>query len=299
MTANGEPVEDLIARARRGEVSPAERRRLEVALHTSLEARLLYEAGLAFDREASLRPGDEALVERIASRVVGAPRRRLLPSWIAAAAVLTSAAAAVAAWTVVGTAPAAVHSLAPAGVVRAGSSIVNRARLTSAAPGRLTDEQQKAPFPAEARAAAERLGAPASERAARPATKPEAQAETPAALFKRANLARREGHLVEALQAYERLQRQFPDSNEAVFSHLTVAELQLRRGNPGSALREYRAYEAAGGDLTDEALWGQAKAFRALGRTGEEREVLKRLLERVPKSVYSGSAQQRLNATER
>lgn len=295
MTTNGEPIEDLIARARRGEASPAERRRLEVALHTSLEARLLYEAGLAFDREASMRPGDDALVERLASRVVGFPRQRLGSSAAVAAIVLMSAAAAVAAWTVVDAAPRSVHLLAPTGVVRAGTATVSRPAFPGPATRRSNEERPPVTAPSEVTVAPPE----ALTRAARPVVKPELPTDGPGALFKRANLARREGHLADALRAYAQLQRQFPTSSEAVFSHLTVAELQLRQGNPASALREYRAYEAAGGDLTDEALWGQAKAFRALGRTGDERQVLKRLLERAPNSVYSGSAQQRLNATER
>ena len=67
--------EDLIVRAKRGGLSESEQRQFRELLDSSSEARLLYEAGCAFDRESHVMPGDEARLERIAHRM---QKRRLL-----------------------------------------------------------------------------------------------------------------------------------------------------------------------------------------------------------------------------
>lgn len=67
--------EDWIVRAKRGGLSESEQRQFRELLASSSEARLLYEAGRAFDRESHVMPGDEARLERIAHRM---QKRRLL-----------------------------------------------------------------------------------------------------------------------------------------------------------------------------------------------------------------------------
>ena len=62
-------VEDLIARSRRGELLPEEEKQLELALFMSAEARALFEAGVAFDGQSPVLPGDDALIARLAERV--------------------------------------------------------------------------------------------------------------------------------------------------------------------------------------------------------------------------------------
>ena len=59
MSRNAAP-EDLLVRARRQQLDDADERRLELSLSSSRELSLLYEAGVGFDAEASVLPGDEA-----------------------------------------------------------------------------------------------------------------------------------------------------------------------------------------------------------------------------------------------
>src|SRR5689334_19407459 len=93
-------VEDLSALSRRGELDTAERRRLELLLGSSSEARLLHQAGLELDQAGSVLPGDDALAERVKRRVMArvqpmpARRRRRLLPWAVAAAVACVAVAA-------------------------------------------------------------------------------------------------------------------------------------------------------------------------------------------------------------
>ena len=60
----------------------------------------------------------------------------------------------------------------------------------------------------------------------------------PRALFARANEARRRGRVTEALGLYQRLQATYPNSAEARHANLTVAELELGRGNASRALQK-------------------------------------------------------------
>src|SRR6185503_15450835 len=94
-----EGTEDLSAKARRGELHDADRRRLQLALHSSLEARLLHRAGCEFDAGDTVLPGDDELADRIVRRMLtgrDARRRSRARVWLlaAAAACLTAGAAA-------------------------------------------------------------------------------------------------------------------------------------------------------------------------------------------------------------
>jgi hypothetical protein len=95
-------LEDLSARARRGELDAAEQRRLQLALKASFEAHLLHRAGCEMDAEGAMLAGDDALSERIQRRVLdraapAAPvRRRRFSAWGIAAAVACVAAVATA-----------------------------------------------------------------------------------------------------------------------------------------------------------------------------------------------------------
>ena len=90
-------IEDLSARARRANLGEAERRRLKLMLGASIEGRLLHRAGLDFDDENAVLPGDDAIAARIAERVLAHSsrtpavrrRRKWLP--LAAAACLMTA----------------------------------------------------------------------------------------------------------------------------------------------------------------------------------------------------------------
>ncbi|MGH7435791.1 MAG: hypothetical protein ACRENE_08960, partial [Polyangiaceae bacterium] len=67
-------IDDLIVLARRGDLSQADRQRLDEALASSPEARLLHDAGRAFDMEAPVVAGDDERVAQI-ERAVRRGRR--------------------------------------------------------------------------------------------------------------------------------------------------------------------------------------------------------------------------------
>jgi TolA-binding protein len=86
-------IDDLIVLARRGDLSEADRQRLDEALASSPEARLLYDAGRAFDMEAQVVAGDDERVAEIERAVRRGRRRRGFWSpqrWKAAPAVVAA-----------------------------------------------------------------------------------------------------------------------------------------------------------------------------------------------------------------
>ena len=68
--------EDMLARARRGTLEPEEQRELRELLAESSEARLLFDAGSVFDREAVVLPGDDLRVEKMIRAVRARDARR-------------------------------------------------------------------------------------------------------------------------------------------------------------------------------------------------------------------------------
>ncbi|HEY0467942.1 MAG TPA: hypothetical protein VGC79_27270, partial [Polyangiaceae bacterium] len=63
-------VEDLLVLARQCKLSAEEERRFEIAKQSSRELECLYDAGLHFDDEASLLPGDETRFSRLVARTL-------------------------------------------------------------------------------------------------------------------------------------------------------------------------------------------------------------------------------------
>src|SRR5512147_1939291 len=82
MNPHREYCEDWIVRAKRGGLSETEQRQFRDLLASSLEARLLYEASCAFDRESCVVAGDDARLERIARQLQKRHRswRRRIPT---------------------------------------------------------------------------------------------------------------------------------------------------------------------------------------------------------------------------
>jgi TolA-binding protein len=100
---------------------------------------------------------------------------------------------------------------------------------------------------------------------------------------------------VTALGLYGRLQAEYPASPEALAAKISVGMLELQRGQASSALAQFRAYRRANArSLRAEALWGEAEALRALGRSDEERAALDSLLSDHPGSAYAPAARKRL-----
>lgn len=113
-----------------------------------------------------------------------------------------------------------------------------------------------------------------------------------------AQAARAKRDFQEAANLYGKLIDTYPGSNEATISLVSLGEIRLEKlGDPHAALMLFSRYLKDGkqGALTPEALFGKARAERALGRTAEEKETLRTILKRFPKAVQSAEAHKRLS----
>jgi TolA-binding protein len=117
-----------------------------------------------------------------------------------------------------------------------------------------------------------------------------------AELFSQANEARRHGDVPTALRRYAVLQRRFPHSPEAALSRVALGRLYLDRlRDPARALAQFDGYLSAGSDeLREEALVGRAIALQRLGRTDDERDAWRALLQAYPSSLSADRAKERL-----
>lgn len=299
-------VEDLSARARRGELGESELLELEQLIESSHEARLAHQAGQEFDAEDSVLAGDEALATRINQklferRAEPRPSRRFRAIGLVVGGVCTTVAAAAAG-------PGLLHQMkfllsdvievrAPAApqtppqASNAGRAPRSVASIPNAAPTVSAAIAPDAPTPS--------AGAGSESRAKRSAAKPTVEStetETSAALFARASLARRQGAVRQATELYARLLRRFPGSPEAAQAEVTLGSLRLQSGAPGASLGHFERYLARypGGALAAEALWGKTRALAALGRDDEARRNLLMLIERYPRSTYATAARSKL-----
>ena len=293
-------LEDFSVRARRGELDEAEERQLRLLLASSLEARLAHRAGCEFDAEDSVLPGDDALAARLTQRVMDQQRRtrpgRLRVGWKLTAAAALSVAAAAAGPALVERVQATFHraevETAPAKPVvpspRPAAVRGNRAAAEAPAPSATLEPSADEPVePARARPTpAPRVAAAAAETHA-------SGAGDAAALFAEASRARRQGRPGEAIRLYQQLQRRHPAAAEARAADLALGVL-YSRGAPGTALTHFRRYQRRGGPLAPEALWGQAQALSALGRSDEARKIYRTLLTRYPRSAYAKAARAKL-----
>ncbi len=115
--------------------------------------------------------------------------------------------------------------------------------------------------------------------------------------FSRANLARRDGKVKEAVRLYRTLQERFAGSSEELVSRVALGRLLLDRlGDSRGALVQFNSYLASPGSgaLREEAMVGRALALGRLGRSAEERAAWTALLEAWPKSAHAKRAQARL-----
>jgi len=121
-------------------------------------------------------------------------------------------------------------------------------------------------------------------------------------LFARANAQRRAGDARSARALYSHLQRTYPNTMEAIVSHVALGRLLLDRSqDPRGALSQFDQYlsQHTDGELVAEALFGRARALLLLHRTSLERSAWRTLIERYPSSVYAARAHQRLEALDR
>jgi hypothetical protein len=119
-------------------------------------------------------------------------------------------------------------------------------------------------------------------------------------LFAQANLARRQGHWLEASGLYRELRARYGESPEARLSLVVLARMQLDHGEANAALRGFDSYLALSDEaLREEALTGRCLALQKLGRSEEERAAVRHLLATYPDSPYARKAAKRLGAEAR
>ena len=305
--------DDLLALVRRGDASDADERRLRELLASSPESRVLYEAGRAFDTEAPVASGDDERIDRMERLVQKRLRRNdaRRPSWILRAAL--------AAVLITGGAVGAVEltrrtsnpsTPTPSVKAPAPTTIVPSATHAAIAPPPPAPEPAPEPVPEPA---VETPVAPAVHvaiKTAAPVAPTEPAAVTPDAavvedapqevvtaftLFAAANRARVAGDIKEAIRISRQLEDQFPETKEAVSTHLSLAMLYLQQHDGVPALDEFQRYRAVAPPASmPEAIWGESQALHELGRVAEERAALDELLAHYPQSAYSAAARKRL-----
>lgn len=305
--------EDLMVLARQRELSDEEERRFTIALQSSRELECLYDAGRQFDAEAGLLSGDEArfrrLVERTLQRIdqtdgeptpaaAGAavsrpPRASLMARYFAGSLgfgllLLVTLASA---WDYVERRAAEQRAAEQAQQASKSSSHAVPSHGRRAATSAPAPALQVEKAPPDARAGSAQSVASSSARklaAFEPLTSSE--------LFARANQARRNGDVEDAISLYERLARAYPSSVEAEDAKILRGNLLLLQRSPRAALRQFEDYHS--GALSLEALWGRAQALRKL-ESPDERAVLLQLIREYPDSPYAGAAEKRLRELAR
>jgi outer membrane protein assembly factor BamD (BamD/ComL family) len=96
---------------------------------------------------------------------------------------------------------------------------------------------------------------------------------------------RARGQYAACAQLYRRLWSEFPGSEEAKVSMISLGELELvDNRSPVAALAAFDAYLGVGGSLEREARFGKIRALRALDRREEAEAETKRFLRDYPSS---------------
>jgi tetratricopeptide (TPR) repeat protein len=122
------------------------------------------------------------------------------------------------------------------------------------------------------------------------------EAESAEDLLRTANLLRAKREWQDAARTYERVIDKYESSGQAYPAMLAAAALRLERlADPAGALRFYqRAIDARpSGALAEEARFGEARSYRALGQTDAERAALLRFLSNHPSSWRAAEARDR------
>ncbi len=115
-----------------------------------------------------------------------------------------------------------------------------------------------------------------------------------AALFDRANRARRSGDHARASDVYRALVERYPASAEAHESQAVLGRLLLGDGQANAALRYFDEYLRTGGALAEDVMADRAQALARLGRVHDEADAWGALLRAYPSSVHSDRALGRL-----
>lgn len=294
---NDHPIEDVMARARRGKLSSDEQRRLQLAVGSSIENRLLFEAGFGFASDGQQCLDDDLLVAKVADRVSRVNSRRssirsVRKIGIAFGAPSIASAAAATGWVLEGRivhpaqtfasaarvpsvrardsngrTPVSSHSPREAAVREDREHSEAAARddrenethgITSAIPATNQHERQRGLLRSDSQAALKSHASTLLSCVADPAP---AAAEA-ARLYAEANHARRTGNTARALELYRNLLTTWPHAKEAEQSRLAEGELLLQSGDADGALRAFRDSQAS--TTTAMSLWGAAGASNVL-----------------------------------
>lgn len=309
--------EDLLDRARSGQLSEDERALLDEHVAGCATCALELRVGFDFDRAGQPRSGDHALLASITAGALeelqddastrevdtGAARRasrsgagRTPMRFLAAAAVLV---------VVVGAAAAATYVLPkllrsddsgeaqPAAPRRASQATRVELSVTDEDVAGVASDEEVEPVEMDP----DPLPRSRKPERRKPVVEPEA---TPSAaeLLARGNAARGRGENQEAARLYRLLQENYPQSREQRISRIALGRLMLDRlGNPAAALSEFEYYLARhpSGTLAEEARVGRALALGKLGRRTQERAAWQDLIENHPSSPHVGRAERRVD----
>jgi TolA-binding protein len=284
--------EDLLERAERSSLGAADLTRLEQHLAECSVCRV--ERALKLQAAADTTPlRDEKLLlarlkRDVTERLQASPpeRKRRKGAVVAVVLVAASLASVAAAATVV-----VLHRVAPVETLASARHAPTKAGKAQpaahlAAPAPIV-EMPSTPDVADE-------PAPSIESAAKPTA---VEVSSAAEAFSRANLARRDGKVKEAVRLYRILQERFAGSSEELVSRVALGRLLLDRlGDSRGALVQFNSYLASPGSgaLREEAMVGRALSLERLGRSTEERAAWTALLQAWPKSAHAKRAQSRL-----
>jgi tetratricopeptide (TPR) repeat protein len=301
--------EELIEREASGELSPAERERLEAHLRQCPACRMERRVRGDFLRVAEGAHADvRALIARalVPGQARTARRRfrstRLRFALVAAALLLGLTGLAAAGSTLWRGAPRDAGD--PGTAVASTEASARLGRRPLDAPPSLPGVAPEAPSEPSEPSASSASEAPTMLGISRPAPAKRSTGPAPrvaellavdaARLFDAANASRRRGDHEEAATAYGRLMAEHPDSPEAHESLVALGRMWLDDGEPARALPRFDEYVRRGGALTAEAMLGRALALGRLGRTEEERSAWSTLADAYPDGVHAERARARL-----
>lgn len=123
---------------------------------------------------------------------------------------------------------------------------------------------------------------------------------TPSALLARAQSLRSQAQYRDCAATYRQLIANFPRSDEARVSLVSLGELELSElGQAGHALHLFESYLRKGGPLAREARYGKIRALQALGRAEELRNASAEFIRDFPNSVQAATLRGRQQAQSR
>jgi TolA-binding protein len=301
--------EDLLEREVRGGLLPGEKDHLERHLRECAVCR--FERATRDDfQEESERSDDELDVHRLLANVlvggaattqrVGKGRRRSRRGQILLAVGIAM---------IAGTAGAAVSRFAGSGAATPSHSAIDADETVPAPRVRVSPAFSSAPVSAVEAALSVPLPAPPPEVAqtTHPRASPSASSSVrveseatawrgdAAAVFSRANDARRSGDRTQAEVLYRLLVERHSSTPEAHQSEALLGQMFLDSGDAAAALLFFDGYLRKDGALREDVTLDRAAALQRLVRTDDEAAAWTALLQAYPESVHAERARKRLS----